>query len=60
MYDVVSRHYARVSQKDHLPYRKNWKVEEHMHEFGDDPNLIDKLNKVMRAEAYHCKTLPPI
>jgi hypothetical protein len=58
MYDAISRHYARVShQKDHLPYRKNWNVEEHKHEFGDDPDLIEKLNKVMMAEAYHCETL---
>ena len=47
--------YSRAYHKVKSPYSQGWRMEDHSQEFGNDPELMQRFSRSMKAERTYCK-----
>jgi hypothetical protein len=57
MYDTMTRHYRHVFRGTLSPFDEDWKMEDHAAAFGNDEELIKRLEDFKISEENHCEFL---
>ena len=58
MYDGCIAAYSKVYHKGKSPYSSNWRLEDHMEEFGNDAALAEMFGQIKTQERRVCESEP--